>query len=50
MCAVPQVKTSERSALMGNSVSLTERGLVQPPASSYFRVARLGGMFPFHLY
>lgn len=50
MCAVPQVKASERSALMGNSVSLTERGLVQPPASSYVRVARLGGMLPFHLY
>lgn len=41
VCAVPQVKASERRALMGNSVSLTERGLVQPPASSYVRVVRL---------
>lgn len=41
MCVVPQVKESQRSALMENSVFLTDRGLVQPPASSSVRVARL---------
>lgn len=41
VCVVPQVKESQRSALMGNSVFLTDRGLVQPLASSSVRVARL---------